>query len=278
MAWVKWMAVRKKDPAWLAFGRTLRSCREAAGKKQHEICKALDISSGYYSNWETGAKPPPEKFMGGLDRAVDADGRVIDAWEKAKRQVAAPMRFVELPDLEAAALELREYQPLLIPGLVQTEEYARSVFEDSFPGMSSRRIEPMVQARMDRQRVLDRDPRPLVILLVAEAVLHQQLGGRGMRLLRDQWRRLIGDVEAAKVRVQIIPRDTGRHYGSGGPFRLYTFTGKASVASAEYMTGETLINDPDRYRECLTSFGLLQGEAHSEAVSLRMLKELDGST
>ena len=278
MAWVKWMAVRKNDPAWVAFGRTLRSCREEAGRKQREVCKALDVSTGYYSNWETGAKPPPEKVLGGLDSEVNANGRVIDAWEKAKRQVAAPMRFVELPDLEAAALELREYQPLVFPGLVQTEDYARAVFEDIFPGMSSRRIDPMVQGRMERQQILDKDPRPLVILLVTEAVLHQQLGGRGMGLLRDQWRRLIADVEAAKVRVQIIPRDTGRHYGSGGPFRLYTFTGKAPVASAEYMTGETLINDPDRYRECLTSFGLPQGEAHPEAVSLRMLKELDGGT
>ncbi|WP_435109266.1 helix-turn-helix domain-containing protein [Nocardiopsis synnemataformans] len=269
------MGHRRADPAWEAFGRTLRSFREEAGLRQRHVFEQLSVSSGFYSNWETGVRAPSEKVIADLDRQVRAGGQVIAAWERAKRQVAAPARFVELPDLESAAVELREYQPLVVPGLVQTKEYARAVFEDIFPGMSARRIDSMVKGRMERQQLLDKDPRPLAIFLITEGVLHQQLGARGIDLLRDQWQRLITDVETGKVRVQIIPRTTGRHYGSGGPFRLYTFSDKAPVASAEYMTGETVINDPDRYRECLTSFGLLQGEAHSEAVSLQLLKELD---
>ncbi|MFV2198336.1 Scr1 family TA system antitoxin-like transcriptional regulator [Nocardiopsis sp. LOL_012] len=75
---------------------------------------------------------------------------------------------------------------------------------------------------------------------------------------------------------QIIPRDTGRHYGSGGPFRLYTFADEPSVASAEYMTGKAVISDKGRYEECVTSFGLLQGEALSEAATLHMLREMVG--
>jgi transcriptional regulator with XRE-family HTH domain len=275
MGGVSKVADRKKDPAWVEFGRALKTFREKTGKRQRQVCSALDVSTGYYSNWETGTRPPSEQIVPALDQEVEAGGLVIAAWEKARLQVASPMRFIELPDLEAAAVKIREFQPLVVPGLVQTEDYARAIFEDTFPGMSPRRIDQLVQTRMARQQILDKDPRPLIIILLTEAVLHQQVGGRGMGLLRDQWRRLISVIETGRVRVQIIPRNTGRHYGNGGAFRLYTFSDKAPVASAEYMTGETVINASDRYQECDTNFGLLQGEALPETHSYRMLKELD---
>ncbi|MEU2943852.1 helix-turn-helix domain-containing protein [Nocardiopsis alba] len=268
------MGRRSVDPAWKTFGRTLRACREEAGLRQREVFQPLNVSSGYYSNLETGVRAPSEKIIAALDNQVNAGGRVIAAWEKAKRQVQAPMRFVELPDLEAAAVKIREFQPLVFPGLVQTSEYATAIFEDTFPGMSRRRIEQLVQTRMERRHLLKKDPRPLIIILLTEAVLHQHLGGRDTGLLRDQCRSLISDIDAGRVRVQIIPRSTRRHYGNGGAFRLYTFAEKAPVASAEYMTGEIVINAPDRYQECDTNFGLLQGEALPETHSYEMLKEL----
>ncbi|WP_431872463.1 helix-turn-helix domain-containing protein [Nocardiopsis eucommiae] len=268
------MAERKIDPAWRSFGEVLRERRKAAGLRQRDVFEGLTVSSGYYSNWETGKRAPSKKVLPALDKIVKANGLVIKAWERAKRLVDAPMRFVELPDLEAAAIKIREFQPLVIPGLVQTEDYARGVFKDTFPGMSKLRIDHLVQARMERQSLLDNEVAPLIILLLTEGVLHQQVGNLGMPVLLGQWQRLLADIDADKVRAQIIPTGTGRHYGNGGAFRLYTFSDKEPVASAEYMTGEIVINEPDRYRECDTNFGLLQGEALPEAQSRRMLKEL----
>ena len=265
---------RNVDPAWKAFGRTLRDCRERVGMLQRDVFESLNVSSGYYSNWETGVRAPSEKVIPDLDKHLQADGRVISAWEKAKQQITAPMRFVELPDLEAAAVKIREFQPLVFPGLIQTEEYATAIFHDTFPGMSRRRIDQLVQARMERQQILTKDPAPLIIIVLTEAVLHQQVGKRGIPLLRNQWQGLLSHIDADRVRVQIIPSGTGSHYGNGGAFRLYTFAEKEPVASAEYMTGETVINRPDRYQECDTNFGLLQGEALPETHSYRMLKEL----
>ncbi|GAB3727071.1 helix-turn-helix domain-containing protein [Nocardiopsis nanhaiensis] len=267
------MGRKAPDPAWSAFGQAMKEHRGNASPKlrQAEAARKVGVAASHYSNWENGVRRPEERYVLRIDEVLNANGNIVAEWEKASRQAHAPMRFVELPVLEETALEIREYQPLLIPGLVQTEAYAHAMFEDIFPGMGQHRIDHMVQARMTRQKVLEKDPRPLIILIITEAVLHQEVGGRGKALLRDQWRRLLADAETGKVRVQIIPRETGRHYGSGGPFRLYTFSGKPPVASAEYMTGETVISDADRYRECATSFGLLQGEALPEAVSLRML-------
>ena len=268
------MGKRDADPAWKAFGNVLRECRKAAGMQQREVFSVLNVSSGYYSNWETGVRAPSQKVIADLDKVVQANGRVIAAWEKAKRQITAPMRFAELPDLEAAAVKIREFQPLVFPGLVQTEEYAHAIFRDTFPGMSPRRIEQLVQTRMERQQLLDKDPRPLIIILLTEAVLHQRVGNCGITLLRNQWLRLLADIDTGRVRTQIIPTGTGSHYGNGGAFRLYTFADKQPVASAEYMTGEIVINAPDRYQECDTNFGLLQGEALPETHSYRMLKDL----
>ncbi|GHC81848.1 transcriptional regulator [Nocardiopsis terrae] len=266
--------VRHIDPAWRTFGRSMRGFRDSLGLRQADVADAIGVVISHYSSWETGKRRPDPKYVNHLDEELQASGRLVEAWEKANRQVQTPMRFAELPDLEAASTQIREYQPLVFPGLIQTAEYARAVFEDTFPGMSADRVDQLVRARMDRQEILDRDPRPLIILLITEGVLHQQVGGRGLALLRDQRRRLLADAEAGRVRAQIIPRDTGRHYGNGGAFRLYTFAGEPPVASAEYMTGEIVISDPERHQECLTSFGLLQGEALPEAATLKMLQEM----
>lgn len=265
---------RPPDPAWKHFGKQMRKHRDALGLLQVDIAKVLGVVGSCYSSWETGARKLDEKYVNKMDEALKAGGRIAEEWEKASRQVKTPFRFAELPELESAATQIRDFQPLVFPGLLQTEAYACAVFEDIFPGMASSSIDQLVQGRMARQRILDDEPRPLVLFLIAEAVFHQRVGNRGPELLHEQVRRVLREMESGKVRVQIIPRDTGRHYGSGGAFRLYTFPDEPAVASAEYMTGEVVISDMDRYQECVTSFGLLQGEALSEAATLRMLREL----
>ncbi|MEU3231101.1 helix-turn-helix domain-containing protein [Nocardiopsis alba] len=266
----------KPDPAWKQFGRHMRSHREALDLRQVDIAKKIGVVGSCYSSWETGSRKVDEKYVNSLDEHLKAGGRIAEEWEKAHRQVKTPFRFAELSDLEAAATQIRDFQPLVFPGLLQTEEYARAMFEDIFPGMPSASIEELVQTRMDRQRILEDEPRPLVLFLIGETVLRQQVGARGPELLKKQAERALQDLEDGKVRVQIIPQASGRHYGSGGAFRLYTFADEPSVASAEYMTGEAVISDKERYQECVTTFGLLQGEALSEAATLQMLREMVG--
>lgn len=264
----------KPDPAWKQFGRHMRSHREALNLRQVDIAKKIGVVGSCYSSWETGSRKVDEKYVNNLDEHLKAGGRIAEEWEKTQRQVKTPFRFAELPDLEGAATQIRDFQTLVFPGLVQTEGYARAIFEDGYPGMASASIDELVRARISRQQILKEEPRPLVLFLIAESVFHQEVGNKGPELLYDQIRRVLNDVESGKVRVQIVPRNTGRHYGSGGPFRLYTFADEPSVASAEYMTGEVVISDKDRYQECVTTFGLLQGEAHSESKSLQMIREL----
>jgi DNA-binding XRE family transcriptional regulator len=265
---------RPTDPAWKHFGKQMRKHRDALDLLQVDIAKVLGVVGSCYSSWETGARKVDEKYVNKLDEALKAGGRIAEEWEKASRQVKTPFRFAELPELEGAATQIRDFQTLVFPGLIQTQGYARAIFEDGYPGMPSASVEELVRARISRQRILEEEPRPLVLFLIAEAVFHQQVGNRGPELLHEQVQRVLHEMESGRVRVQIIPRDTKRHYGSGGPFRLYTFADEPSVASAEYMTGETVISDKNRYQECVTTFGLLQGEAHSESTSLQMVREM----
>ncbi|MFC9088620.1 helix-turn-helix domain-containing protein [Nocardiopsis dassonvillei] len=268
------MTKRPTDPAWKHFGKQMRKHRDALGLLQVDIAKVLGVVGSCYSSWETGARKVDEKYVNKLDEALKAGGRIAEEWEKASRQVKTPFRFAELPELEGAATQIREFQPLVFPGLLQTEEYARAIFEDGYPGMPSSPIEELVRARISRQNILKEESRPLMLFLITESVFHQQVGNRGRELLHGQAQRVLSEMESGRVRVQIIPRDTKRHYGSGGPFRLYTFADEPSMASAEYMTGEAVISDKDRYQECATTFGLLQGEAHSESASLQMVREM----
>ncbi|MFD6098307.1 Scr1 family TA system antitoxin-like transcriptional regulator [Nocardiopsis flavescens] len=264
------------DPAWKHFGKILRSHRERLNLRQIDVAGTMGVVGSYYSAWETGRRKVDEKFVNALDKNLKAGGRIAEAWQKAQSQIKSPLRFAELPELEGNATQLREFNPWVLSGLLQTEDYARAVFQDSFPGMPPHGIEELVQTRMARQKILRDDSRPLVFIILAQAVLHQQVGGRGAGLLQDQRRRVLQEMESGKVRVQILPHDTGHHYGNGGPFRLYTFADEPPVASAEYMTGEVVISNKDRHQECVTTFGLLQGEAHSESASLRIVQELVG--
>lgn len=265
---------RRVDPKWRTFGRQLRHHRNQLSLRQVDVAREMGVVGSYYSAWETGTRHVDEKYVNKLDEVLKAAGRIAEEWGKLQRQTQNPLRFAELPDLEAAVTQLREFQPLVVPGLVQTPGYARAIFEDTFPGITKASADRLVEARMERQEILDREPRPLILMVITEAVLHQRVGGCGNGLLHEQRRRLLREAEAGRVRLQIVPHDTPHHYGNGGAFRLYTFADEPPVASAEYMTGEVIINDTDRYQECVTNFGLLQGEAYPEARSRQLIREL----
>ncbi|MFB8761327.1 helix-turn-helix domain-containing protein [Nocardiopsis alba] len=256
-----------------SFGGELRRAREAANMTQVDAANELQVVPSTISGYERGARKVDLKTIVKLDQAYGANKTLVRKWHDSQRGAEIDPWFQELSVLESSSLEVRDYQPIVWPGLVQTETYARGLTQDVWPGSSTKSIEELVRSRMKRQELLERDDRPLILIVVEEEVIHRRVGGLSKAQMQAQVQRVVHEVEEGTLRVQVIPQGACRHHGGTGPFRVYTFADRPAHASAEHMTSEARIYDSKMVSHCMTVFGLLQGEALSTAESLELLKE-----
>lgn len=168
------------------------------------------------------------------------------------RDAVSP-RLLQFIEFEAAASISRNFQPLVVPGLLQTEEYARAMF-GQFPGdVPDKRIDAQVEVRMRRQELLDRDDPPLLFFILDEAATRRLIGGRDV--MRRQLRRLAEVAARPHVTVEVVPFSAGVHPGLQGSFVIQEFPDPADddVLYLESPQGEVISrDDPDlilHYRE-----------------------------
>jgi hypothetical protein len=133
-----------------------------------------------------------------------------------------PERAVSaLIGFEAAAVSIRSFEALLIPGLFQTEEYARAVLRALQPELHSDELESQVQLRMARQIHLIQDDPPAIWAILDEAAVRRQVGS--VKIMIDQLKRLIEVSEQPAITLQILPFSTGQHAGMDGSFTIHSF-------------------------------------------------------
>ncbi|SDI22363.1 Helix-turn-helix domain-containing protein [Sinosporangium album] len=132
-----------------------------------------------------------------------------------------PSWFETYVGLEGAATSIRNYEVQFVPGLLQTEDYARAVVGLGFPDGPADEVERRVRLRMARRQILDRPDAPHLWVLIDEAVLRRPLGGP--EVMRKQVRRLVEDANRPNVTVQVIPFSVGGHSAAGGPFSVLRF-------------------------------------------------------
>jgi hypothetical protein len=160
------------------------------------------------------------------------------------------LQFIEF---EAAASITRNFEPLLVPGLLQTEDYARTVFRQFSGDVPDKRIDAQVEVRLRRQELLDRDDSPLLFLILDEAATRRQVGGPDV--MRRQLRRLTEMAARPHITVEVVPFSAGVHPGLLGSFVIHEFPDPADddVLYLESPQGEVISrDDPDlilHYRE-----------------------------
>ena len=163
------------------------------------------------------------------------------------------LRLLQFIEFEAAASINRNFQPLVVPGLLQTDEYARAMFRQ-FPGdVLDKSIEAQVEVRMRRQELLDRDDSPLLFFILDEAATRRLIGGKDV--MRRQLRRMTEMAARPHVTVEVVPFSAGVHPGLQGSFVIQEFPDPADddVLYLESPQGEVISrDDPDlilHYRE-----------------------------
>lgn len=269
---------RRAKPTRRRLGREIAAARKRSRKSQAQVARALRVVQSTVSAWERGTRGLQRKQAEDLDRLFGTSGVVQRAWNRANTPDVLPESYEEVERLEESTSELREYQPLVFPGLVQCESYLRGLLADATPWRSSRETEQMVTARLKRQKILEKKDPPLVSIVMEEWVLRRAVRG-GKAVLREQLSTVLHLIDQNKIRLQVIPSNAECHPGASGPFCLYTFPDKPMVASAEHTKGEHFMDDMMQVQHCSTLFGILQSEALPPPASRELIrkakKELD---
>jgi transcriptional regulator with XRE-family HTH domain len=202
------------------FARELRAQREAAGLTQEQLAKLMGYSASVIAKLETCRTIPSPEHARQADTALNTPGTFVrlrtgmlngayEAWVRA------------LLDMEERATVLRNWEPLVVPGLLQTEAYARSILRAARPADSDAEIEQLVATRMARQGIWDRDEPPVLSVILGEGVLRQCVGDAAV--MREQLGRLIEAGGQPRVSVQIMPFASAAHPGMLGPFVVASF-------------------------------------------------------
>lgn len=241
----------------VVLGRRLQALREQAGLSFQQAARALDVAHATVrriEKAEVGLKIPyvekllltygvadPDEIKAFLALAREANQ---PGWWHRYRDVL-PDWFSEFVSLEGEASVIRAYEPHYVPGLLQTEDYARAVLRAGRPGASEEEIERGVAMRMERQALLERDDAPQLWIVMDETVLRRPIGGTAVT--RAQTAGLIESCALPNVRLQILPFADGPHPAMYGPFHILRFKARElrDVAYTESLVGAAYFDDPD---------------------------------
>jgi transcriptional regulator with XRE-family HTH domain len=196
------------------LGAELRKLRERAGRTAREAAEMLGTDQGKISHIESGRIGVSEVRIRRLAAFYDcADEALLAAlctiarerrgqfWWDEYRSILAP-RFLDIAEMEHHAVALRTVQTVTMPGLLQTEDYARALFSSS-GRLGREEIDARTEHRMRRQAILDRDDPPLLEATVHEAALRMRFGGRAVA--RKQLEHLMSMGERPSVTVRVVP-------------------------------------------------------------------------
>ncbi|MFD3625906.1 Scr1 family TA system antitoxin-like transcriptional regulator [Streptomyces sp. NPDC058698] len=262
-----------------AVGRQIKVARERAGLSQKELGKRVGYGEEQISSLERGRRTPQPEFLAAVDELLECGGLLAAAAEdveraKKRRRVRHPEWFRDYARLEAEAVEICFYSTLTVPGLLQTEGYARTTFSVRQPLFDEETIEQRVAARLERQNILAKWPPPMVTAVIEESVLHRLIGGSGVQ--RGQLEHLLKLGGLRNMSIQVLPMSCEDHAGMDGPFILLTPKERTQLAYMEVQHVSKLIGDPDEVRILAARYGNIRSQARTPRESLDLIEKMLG--
>ncbi|MFF0481187.1 helix-turn-helix transcriptional regulator [Streptomyces sp. NPDC004435] len=250
----------------------LRFYRERAGISQEKLAAATGYSKSQVAMIERGERRALEHFVAVADVELGAQGALLEL-AKEVPPGSAPGGFEEYMREEKRAVSIAGYECRVIPGLLQTPEYARAVFNCATPPWSDEERESMLDGRMARQAVLHRQPPPLVSFVVEMATLTRPIGGR--RVLKDNLIRMLDLGRLRHVEIQVMPGDVEAHAGISGPFVLLeTEKRKNQLVYVEAQSNRYLLTEQPDLGDAFARYGILRSQALSSDASARWIEQV----
>ncbi|GAB1326483.1 helix-turn-helix domain-containing protein [Streptomyces sennicomposti] len=282
------MSERRPAPTvgQVVLGRRLQELRDAAGLTREEAARVLRVAPATVRRMELAEVALKIPYVQVLLETYGVAEEEAAAFVRLAEEANQPgwwQRFHDvLPDwfslyvsLEGAARLIRSYEPHFVPGLLQTEEYARAVLEAGTVGQSAREsIERHVSLRMARQELLQRPDAPHLWVVVEETALRRPVSPRG-EVMRGQLDKLLELTERDRVTVQIAEFADGPHPGTYAPFTLFRFAEPElpDLVYTEYLTGALYLDSRTEVAAHLEVLDHMTTRAASAERTRRLLRE-----
>jgi transcriptional regulator with XRE-family HTH domain len=268
------------------LGAELKTLREAAEVSVEEAARRIHGDNSKISRLENGRqrvtrlelealldlyRTEDEKLREWLI-ALSTEGRKRSWWRQ--HGDVLPASFQELLTMESDAAKIAAFQPQVIPGLLQTKEYATAVIAGASGPLPDHEVEFFVNFRLERQAVFQRDDPPQYLCILTEGVVRQQIGGPA--IMAEQLRRLMSLSRPPEMTIQVIPFSQGAYTSTGGAFALYSYPDPLDldIVHTDYLDGALYLEEDatvEKYRRALDG---LRTAALSSRQSMELISSI----
>ncbi|GGK69501.1 transcriptional regulator [Sphaerisporangium melleum] len=259
--------------ARIQFGTELRKFRLSAGFTQRRLCDAVHLSISQLSMIENGHRSPTMDLAQRVDEVLGLGSTLTGFLDRLNRAAAQlPHWFRPWLDYEREAEALRMWEPLMIPGLLQTEDYARAVLS-RMPGITSEEAEEQVQARMDRQAILERSLPPMLWIIIDEGILYRSVAAD--HIMRDQFDHLVQMGVNRHISLQVLPHSSRSVVGLLGGFVVADMPkGAPPAAYIDSQSKEDRVCDrSEEVRDLMFLYDIIRADALPRLESLATIKK-----
>ncbi|MBK3543196.1 helix-turn-helix transcriptional regulator [Streptomyces sp. MBT60] len=258
------------------MARTLRVQR---GWTQEQEGKEIGYSAAAISAMETCAQPASDAMLVELQRVHGKGTRIFETARQYMRMERLPEQFKDYALLEEAALSLQLFVTNVVHGLFQTEAYARALIGGGHPPLPDARVEELVQLRMARTALFDRDPLPMIEIIIDESVLRRVIGSE--EIMREQLLHLVECARRRNVTLLVLPLDAGKdgeYDGGRGSMSLLETPEHERLVYLEPQDESILISDAAKVSTYAQRYAKIRSQALGPRESLDLIKRLAGVT
>ncbi|WP_301128716.1 helix-turn-helix domain-containing protein [Streptomyces cacaoi] len=246
------------------FGTELRIKREEAGLSQTSLARQTFCTHSLVSRVESAKRIPTQEFAQRCDEVLGTGGTFLRLWPLVI-QHAYPDWFRPFVELEKDAKEIWGFEAQVFPGLLQTEEYARAMFDaGSLPN-----ADELVAARMTRQEIFEKGMPPEVWAIIDENALRRVIGGP--QVMRRQLEKLAEAAQDPRITVQVLPLDIGAHAALNGSFTGLSLEEGQDVLYVEGIVRGHVVAEPNDVKAARRAYDLLRADALPPRASVKMI-------
>lgn len=266
---------RKKNTSALKMlGSQLAAARRSAGYTQPALADKAGIVFETLASIEQGRRPLKLDHACTLDTILDTKGTLAAGVENLPEIDQFPLYAEEYMEHEKEAVSISWFDGLVIPGLLQTREYAEAVLRERVPAYDEDELATKIEGRIDRQEILHRKNPPSMSFIIWEPVLYLAIGGEEARLRQLRWLRECADLPG--VTLQILPMRATSHAGLDGGFALLETPDHQHLAYTEGQRGSQWVADPDEVSILARKYAMLRSQAENPERTKDLLDQMLG--
>ncbi|MFD9034418.1 helix-turn-helix transcriptional regulator [Streptomyces sp. NPDC059567] len=266
-------------PAARMVASVAKRLRLKKGMTQDQLGAEMGYTGAAISAMERLTQPVSDEMLVKLEEVLGDGTGIFEEMRELVRLEKLPEQFRDYAPIEQKAVGLSLYAPQVIHGLFQTEEYARALIGGGYPPLPEARVEELVEARMLRKVLFEREPTCLIELTLHETALRWMVGSEG--IMRDQYRLLAECARRKNVTLQVLPMDAGlrgENAGARGEINLVETPTHHRLVYLEVQDESVLITDPAKVSTCAQRCAKIRAQALDPRESLGLIERLAGES